>query len=782
MSAIRDREEDIGFTPGVGQDNSIERDAVIGEQEKGERRPPAHNDLDSIAWSGADDPANPKNWSNKRKWLNITVLSLLTVVTPLGSSMFAPGIPSIMAEFHETSPNAATFILSIYVLGFVFGPILIAPLSETYGRRKLYIWGNILFTIFSVGTALSNSMGMLLGFRFSMGFAGVVPITIGSGSIADMMALETRGRAISIWALGPLLGPCIGPVAGGYLIRAKGWRWVYWLISIISGVLIPISTFLLDETFAPVILQRRNASLPQDTTNSAVPNRSTPRPVDTLKFRVAALRPTKLLFLAPLVTLSALYIAISYGILYLLIATFSFVYPQQYGFDEGTSGLAFIPAGIGMILGVIGIGQVTDLMVKRNKLRGVVHQPKFRLVPIITIPCRSLLSSTLWYNHFEIHIPDARLYYCLKKGKVFPSLFVSLFLTPKLSRFVANAPTMSEFKLYHYDPSFTAAIIFLALFSALTLCHLFQLIRYRTFYLVPFLIGCIFEAIGYAGRAISAKQTPDWAIMPYVLQSLLLLLGPTMLAASIYMSLGRLIKSLEADSYSLVPIEYLTKTFVIGDVISFLAQSGGGGMLANAKSKGDQKLGQNIIIVGLAVQIYFFAFFITILHIFHRRITANPTSKSLSSISPWKQFVLVLYVDSGLIMIRSLFRLVEYITGSNGALQSTETYIYVFDASMIFITVALFNVVHPGRAIITPREPEETFHIRNDSASIPLQNKSHLSPSIVQQPFTTSDRHRYRYLQEHPMAQHPPQNHTDSLDQYHYPSYSTSPGRFHGQA
>ncbi|KAF5617307.1 Rta1 domain protein, partial [Fusarium tjaetaba] len=249
---------------------------------------------------------------------------------------------------------------------------------------------------------------------------------------------------------------------------------------------------------------------------------------------------------------------------------------------------------------------------------------------------------------------------------------------------------MSEFKLYHYGPSFIAATIFLALFSALTICHLFQLIRYRTFYLVPFLIGCIFEAIGYAGRAISAKQTPDWAIMPYVLQSLLLLLGPTMLAASIYMSLGRLIKSLEADSYSLVPIEFLTKTFVIGDVISFLAQSAGGGMLANAKSKGDQKMGQNIIIVGLA--------------------------QSLCSISPWKQFVLVLYIDSGLIMIRSLFRMVEYITGSNGALQSTETYIYVFDASMIFIAVALFNLVHPGRAIITPREPVETF--QNDGALV----------------------------------------------------------------
>ncbi|KAI8712149.1 Rta1 domain-containing protein [Fusarium sp. LHS14.1] len=160
---------------------------------------------------------------------------------------------------------------------------------------------------------------------------------------------------------------------------------------------------------------------------------------------------------------------------------------------------------------------------------------------------------------------------------------------------------MTELKLYHYDPSFTAAIIFVALFAASTVVHVYQLVRARTFFFIPFVIGCVFEAIGYVGRAISAKQSPDWAIMPYVLHSLLLLLGPTMLAAFICMSLGRLIVFLDASSYSLVPVEYLTKTFVIGDVLSFLVQSGGGGMLANAKSSGDQKMGQNIIIVGLAI-------------------------------------------------------------------------------------------------------------------------------------------------------------------------------------
>ena len=74
---------------------------------------------------------------------------------------------------------------------------------------------------------------MLLAFRLLMGLSGAVPITIGSGSIADVFPPEKRGRAMSMWSLGPLLGPCVGPLAGGYLIQAAGWRWVYWLVVIL---------------------------------------------------------------------------------------------------------------------------------------------------------------------------------------------------------------------------------------------------------------------------------------------------------------------------------------------------------------------------------------------------------------------------------------------------------------------------------------------------------------------------------------------------------------------
>ncbi len=322
--------------------------------------------------------------------------------------MFAPGIQAIMIEFHSSSSITATFLVSIYILGFAFGPLVVAPLSETFGRAVLYQWGNILFTVFSVGAALANSIGMLMAFRFLMGLAGAVPITIGSGSIADIMPVEKRGRAMSAWALGPLLGPCIGPVAGGYLIAAAGWRWVYWLIVILSGILVIPSFIFMNETYAPIVLDRKVARLRKETGNQELRSKlDVGRASSVDKFKLAIVRPLKLLTLTPLVTLMALYVAVTYGIQYMLITTFSFVYAEKYGFGPGTVGLAFIPAGIGMMVGVVGFGYITDRMVQGNQAKGLVHKPEVRIVPILTVPCGVLLPIGLflygWTTQYSVH-------------------------------------------------------------------------------------------------------------------------------------------------------------------------------------------------------------------------------------------------------------------------------------------------------------------------------------------------------------------------------------------
>ncbi|KAH6695340.1 polyamine transporter 3 [Plectosphaerella plurivora] len=375
--------------------------------EKGPANEPDARDPNIVDWDGPDDPENPQNWPEKKKWTNIALISGLTLVTPLGSSMFAPGIPAIMVEFKETSSIIATFVVSVYILGFAFGPLIVAPLSETYGRRHLYIWGNILFVIFSVGTALSQNMDMMLAFRFLMGLAGSVPITIGSGSIADMMPIEQRGRAMSAWALGPLLGPCVGPVAGGYLIKASSWRWVYWLTCIVGGIFIPCSFLLMRETYGPTILENRTRRLRKETGNKDLRSALTSTQPTAERWRHAIVRPLKLLILTPIVTIMALYIAVAYGILYLMITTFSFVYRDQYGFDEGEAGLTFLPAGIGMMIGVVTFGALGDMLVKKRQASGEPLTPEIRLTPALVMPCAMVLPIGLfiygWTTNYSVH-------------------------------------------------------------------------------------------------------------------------------------------------------------------------------------------------------------------------------------------------------------------------------------------------------------------------------------------------------------------------------------------
>lgn len=138
-----------------------------------------------------------------------------------------------MAGFGETSNMLASFVVSVYILGFAIGPLIIAPFSEMYGRFWIYNVCNVLFVVFNVACAVSTNLDMLIVFRFFAGCAGSSPLTIGGGSVADLFRPEQRAGAIALWGMGPLLGPVLGPVCGGYLVQAKGWPWVFWVLAII---------------------------------------------------------------------------------------------------------------------------------------------------------------------------------------------------------------------------------------------------------------------------------------------------------------------------------------------------------------------------------------------------------------------------------------------------------------------------------------------------------------------------------------------------------------------
>ena len=208
------------------------------------------------------------------------------------------------------------------------------------------------------------------------------------------------------------------------------------------------------------------------------------------------------------------------------------------------------------------------------------------------------------------------------------------------------------------------------------------------------------------------------------MQSLLILLAPALFAASIYMVLGRIIRITDGEASSVIRSKWLTKIFVGGDVLSFLAQSAGGGLLAKAKDKDDSKMGEYIIIAGLGIQIAFFGFFSICACIFHYRIRACPTTASSTLTVPWRRQLFVLYFASILIMIRSLFRVAEYVTGSDGVLMSTEVYIYIFDATLMALTMIAFNAFHPSKAV-SDRALNQRVHSRDMSQEYSLEEQTH---------------------------------------------------------
>ncbi|OJJ47356.1 hypothetical protein ASPZODRAFT_132352 [Penicilliopsis zonata CBS 506.65] len=257
--------------------------------------------------------------------------------------------------------------------------------------------------------------------------------------------------------------------------------------------------------------------------------------------------------------------------------------------------------------------------------------------------------------------------------------------------------------LYNYTPSAAAAIIFTIAFAISTALHFWQIFTKKTWYFIPFVIGGCFEVLGYIMRYMSAKQSPNYSTGTYAGQNLLLLLAPSFFAASVYMILGRIIRLLNAGSISLVRPNWLTKIFVTGDVLSFFIQSGGGGMMATASTTSAVNMGEKMIIGGLFVQVLSFGFFIIVSFVFHRRMLASPSHAVVKTEIPWTKYMMVLYAASLMIMVRSIYRVAEYIQGTTGFLQSHEVFIYIFDATLMLGCCILFNLFHPSKIISKDR-------------------------------------------------------------------------------
>ncbi|KAL2812647.1 major facilitator superfamily domain-containing protein [Aspergillus granulosus] len=321
-----------------------------------------------IDWEGVIDPANPRNWKNRVKQRHVLFVSSFTLYSNLAAVMFAPGAADLVKEFHDTSSIVASFTVSIYLLGYVFGPFLLSSMSEIYGRLIIYHISNVGYIAFTVGCVLSKDTAMFLAFRFICGCCASAPLVVGGGTIADIYAAEERGKAMALFGPGPFLGPVIGPVIGGFVTEYLGWRWTFWLILML--------------TFEPVLLERKAAAMRKSTGNGQLQARTHKKDRTSAQILArAAVRPLKML-LSPIILPLSLYCAFMFGLIYLLFTTFPEVFEITYHFATDISGLAYLGLSVGLIISIGLFAVLSDKLLKQSR-EGTLERPELRLILMI---------------------------------------------------------------------------------------------------------------------------------------------------------------------------------------------------------------------------------------------------------------------------------------------------------------------------------------------------------------------------------------------------------------
>ncbi|KAJ9606033.1 hypothetical protein H2200_009882 [Cladophialophora chaetospira] len=253
-------------------------------------------------------------------------------------------------------------------------------------------------------------------------------------------------------------------------------------------------------------------------------------------------------------------------------------------------------------------------------------------------------------------------------------------------------PYKGDFYLWHYVPSVIAAAVVAGCFAILTLWVIWRIFTTRTRFSIPFAIGGMLEVVGYLARIWAAYNTDK--LVPYTIQAVLILIPPALLAASVYMVLGRVIRAVNAAHLSIIRINWLTKIFVLTDILSFLVQSSGASLQANQDV--NPSLGKGVVLVGLAIQVVAFGLFIITAILFHVRIHRQSTPASRDRKSLLRRTMVMLYIVNGLIMCRSIFRIIEYSMGINSYLFNHEWPLYTFDGEFMMLSMFWFALWYPG--------------------------------------------------------------------------------------
>ncbi|KAL5356098.1 major facilitator superfamily domain-containing protein [Aspergillus floccosus] len=286
---------------------------------------------------------NPSNWEFTRK-LYIAIVALLLVLSGgITSSLPSNSVESTMRDFNVKGDMNKVLPTAVFLIGYMVGPIVFSPLSETIGRRPVLLWTYSLFVLGSLGTALAPDWRSMLVFRWICGTAGSAPQTVVGGVYSDLFSdSRMRGRMMAAYMSATSFGPILGPIISGCVLP-DDWRWSYRLATIFYGCVWIALMFISGGscpyicTFGPNIVKKEAMRLRRETNSN---DYVTLQELNSAGFKDEAIqiltRPLTMLIFEPVVLFSSIYLAYAYGLIFFSFQAYPIVF--EVGIGASSSG------------------------------------------------------------------------------------------------------------------------------------------------------------------------------------------------------------------------------------------------------------------------------------------------------------------------------------------------------------------------------------------------------------------------------------------------------------
>ncbi|RAK93697.1 MFS multidrug transporter-like protein [Aspergillus costaricaensis CBS 115574] len=341
-----------------------------------------------------DPHEHPHQWPSYRKYTILLTVTLPIFLMPLTSTIIAPALDAIEAEFHVISDVKGSLTVSLFLLTYCLGPLVLAPLSELLGRVPIQQSGNVFFLAFNLAAGFSKSITQLLVFRLLSGLGASASLATGVSTTGDIFPKEQRGLSLALLNMGPVLGSCLGPIAD-----YSTWRWAFHATSIFAGVII-LTSLCLPHTPHPIRASHKH----HHTFHLQI------QTLTTLYHRTLV-RSLRLLLTQPIVQALPLYYGYIYDLVYLILSTLPTLWKTQYHLPASTGSLHYLAPCIGYLLGAQTCALVSDKIYLRLKTSNHgTGKPEFRL-PLM-IPASLLVPIGFfiygWSAQYRTHwiVPD----------------------------------------------------------------------------------------------------------------------------------------------------------------------------------------------------------------------------------------------------------------------------------------------------------------------------------------------------------------------------------------